>query len=100
MTDVMDVFAYAGRMGPHAFFPFGLLGMLAWLLVLAGAAVLIFWAVRSMPMYRPAAAMPPAAAESALDILSRRFASGEITAEEYEKGREMLRAEPPKPPKS
>ncbi len=94
----MDVFANAGRMGPHAFFPFGLFGIVAWLLVLAGAAVLIFWAVRAMPMYRPAAAVLPAVAESPLDILARRFASGEITAEEYEKGREVLRAEPPSPP--
>jgi uncharacterized membrane protein len=100
MANLMEVFANAGRMGPpHAFFPFGLLGLVAWLLVLAGAAVLIFWAVRAMPMYRPAAAVPSAVVESPLDILARRFASGEITAEEYEKGRQVLRAGPPMPPK-
>lgn len=95
MANLFEVFAHG--MGPHAFFPFGLLGMVAWLLVLAGAAVLIFWALRAMPMYRQGAAVPPPAGESPLDILARRFASGEITADEYEKSRKVLRAESPKP---
>lgn len=35
--------------------------------------------------------MPPAPpSEAPLDILARRFAKGEITAEEYQKGRDLL----------
>ena len=33
---------------------------------------------------------PPSKGETPLDILARRFASGEITAEEYQKGRDLL----------
>ena len=89
MANMMEVFANAGGMGPHAFLPFGLLGIVAWLLVLAGAALLIVWAARAMPMFRPATAAP-AGTESPLDILARRFAAGEITAEDYEKARKVL----------
>ncbi|MHB8588353.1 MAG: SHOCT domain-containing protein [Candidatus Dormibacteraceae bacterium] len=32
----------------------------------------------------------PAARETPLEILARRFASGEITADEYERGRDLL----------
>jgi uncharacterized membrane protein len=35
--------------------------------------------------------MPPSPpSETPLDILARRFAKGEITAEEYQKGRDLL----------
>ena len=33
---------------------------------------------------------PPPARETPLEILARRFASGEITAEEYQKARDLL----------
>lgn len=82
-------------MHPYGFFPFGLLGGLSWLLVVAGAVLLILWAVRAMPANTRAAMTPASPPESALDILARRFASGEITAEEYERGRELLRGGPP-----
>jgi len=36
----------------------------------------------------PPAPNPPS--ETPLDILARRFAKGEITAEEYQKGRDLL----------
>ena len=64
-------------------------------LVLVGLIVLVVWAVTrpsvqtaSTAPYGPASAMPPR--ESPLDILARRFASGEISADEYQKARDLL----------
>src|SRR2546426_6700815 len=96
MANALVVFANAGGFGGHhPFFPFGLLATVAWLLVFVGAALLIVWAVRALPAYRPATAVTPVP-ETPLEILARRYASGEITTEEYEKQRDVLRAEPPK----
>ena len=36
--------------------------------------------------------------EAPLDILARRFASGEISADEYQKARDLLKGEPPPSP--
>jgi uncharacterized membrane protein len=63
--------------------------------------LLIIWLVRTMvgPQgMRWSAAAPSSAppVESPLDILARRFASGSINAEEYQRAREVL-AEAPKP---
>jgi uncharacterized membrane protein len=86
------------------FGPFMLLGLLSsigWVLLIAGAVVLIIWAVRAAPAnaLRPAAAMPSGVPnETPLDILARRFALGEITAEEYQRARDVLRGEPPAKP--
>jgi uncharacterized membrane protein len=76
--------------------PFAILGGLAWLAIVAGIVVLVIWAVRSFPANRLTRATP-AAVESPLDTLARRFALGEITAEEYERSRDLLRGESPKP---
>ena len=87
--------------GP-GYFAFGfhilwLVGLI--LVVLAGATVLIIWAIReSMRPAHPVAspqvpmsAVPPAPQrETPLDILARRFASGEITADEYQRARDLL----------
>ena len=76
--------------GGALMFGFGFLSLLA---VAAGVVLLVVWAVRASgrPMYP---AVPPSNAaprhETPLDILARRFASGEITAEEYERGRDLL----------
>ncbi len=90
--------------GPHAsMFPFAILGGLAWLAIVAGIVLLVIWAVRAFPANRltPAATGLAAAAgpayEAPLDTLARRFAQGEMTAEEYERARDLLRGEPPKP---
>jgi uncharacterized membrane protein len=80
--------------GPGLLF-FGGLHLIFLLVVAAGVALLVIWAIRysQRPVYT---GVPPAAAASApqnetpLDILARRFASGEITAEEYERGRDLL----------
>ena len=88
-------FSLHGRMGPPGFFPFGLAGGLAGLLLLAGFVLLIVWLIRALvgpTAWRPAsAASPTAPPESPLDILSRRFAAGEITADEFKQAREALR---------
>jgi uncharacterized membrane protein len=71
---------------------FRLFWMMGLLAVAAVAVLLIVLAVRASnrnayPMGPP----PPLAAhETPLEILARRFASGEITAEEYQRARELL----------
>ena len=81
---------------PHgSMLPFAILGGLAWLAILAGIVLLIIWAVRALPgaqLTRTA----PATSDAPLDILSRRFAAGEIAAEEFERSRDLLRSEAPK----
>lgn len=61
------------------------LGMLGWLLLLAITVALIVWLVnRNAPGRQQGG-------ESADEILRRRFASGEIDAEEYERRLSVLR---------
>ncbi len=84
-------------LGPESVIPIGILGGLAWLLVVAGAVLLVIWAVRAFPG-RPllggaVAPLQPVAVESPLDTLARRFALGEITADEFEHARALLRGE-------
>ena len=86
--------ALPGRMGRFGFFPFGLLGSFAGLLLLAGFVLLMIWLVRALAgpssWRQTFTASPAAAPNSPLDILSRRFAAGEITAEEFQKARDLL----------
>src|ERR1700747_843474 len=97
MSDLAS-YLHRGDMPPFGFFPFGLLGMFGNLLLVAGVVLLAIWAFRAItrPM-RPAAATV-GAAEAPPDILARRFAAGEISAEDYQKGRDTLRGTPPPPP--
>jgi uncharacterized membrane protein len=87
-----------GHMGSLGFFPFGLLSGLGGLLFLAGIVLLVVWFIRGMAgssSWRQRYAVPAVAtSESPLDILSRRFASGEITAEDFQKARDLLRETP------
>ena len=69
---------------------FAILGGLSWLAIVAGIVLLVIWAVRAMPR-TAAMASAPANAETPLDILARRLAMGEISAEEYERSRDLLR---------
>jgi uncharacterized membrane protein len=69
--------------------------------ILVGVVLLVIWAVRAMP--RTTFAGPaPTSVESPMDILARRFAMGEISAEEYIRARDLLRGGPgpdqPRPP--
>ena len=77
---------------------FALFGLL-WLAIPIIVIVLVVWAVtRPRPMppqaYGPPAAPQSPAPMSPMDILQRRFASGEISADEYQKARDLLK-EPP-----
>jgi uncharacterized membrane protein len=84
-------------LNPHeSMLPFAILGGLAWLAIIAGVIVLVIWAVRAFPGNRLMRATP-AAVESPLDTLARRFALGEISAEEFERSRDLLRGESSKP---
>lgn len=55
----------------------GALHLLFWLLVLAGVVLLILWLVDWI--------RPSLAEDSALEILKRRYAKGEIDRETYER---------------
>ncbi len=75
-----------------------LLGLIPILLV-GGLIALVVWAITRQPQHvlpappygPPAPPMP--ARESPLDILARRFAAGEISADEYQKARDLLKGE-------
>jgi uncharacterized membrane protein len=78
--------------GPGMLF-FGGIQIFFWLVVAGGVALLIVWAIqasgrRTYPAVPTSGPAPQH--ETPLDILARRFASGEITAEEYERGRDLL----------
>ncbi len=57
-------------------------------------AVLLFWAclLAALVWAARASATPKRTPDSALDVLRRRLASGEISPEEYEHMRQMLRS--------
>jgi uncharacterized membrane protein len=73
---------------------FGFLALLG-SLGAVGIAVLIVWAVgRSGKTMSPVGVSPLTIGaqqrETPMEILARRFASGEITAEEYQRARDLL----------
>ena len=73
--------------------PIAFIGAFFILVVLGAVALVVFLAVRSKP------AVPatfPASHETPLQILDRRFAAGEIDAEEYKRARDILSAGGPK----
>ncbi len=87
--------------GPGFPFLFHILWMVPLFLVfVAGVVVLIVWAVRASgrpaysiappPMQPGVTPSPTAPRETPLEILARRFASGEITADEYQGARDLL----------
>jgi uncharacterized membrane protein len=71
------------------FHPFWMMGVLA---VVVVTVVLIVLAVRGSSRNAYPIGGPPAAVsrETPLEILARRFASGEISAEEYQRARDLL----------
>lgn len=72
---------------------FAVLGGLSWLVIVAGIVLLVIWAVRALPASNLMRTSNVPAVESPLDTLARRFASGEISAEEYERSRDLLRGD-------
>ena len=92
----MFFFPHHEPMGPVGIL-FAVLGGLAWLAIVAGIVLLIIWAVRALPGSTLMRSTTPGVPESPLDTLARRFASGEISAEEYERSRDLLRGDTSKP---
>ena len=80
---------------------FWIIGIFFWMLVFVGLTFALVWfamrvsrggsgpATQTSPP-SPGAPPAPAASDTPLDILARRFAKGEITAEEYQRGRDLL----------
>jgi putative membrane protein len=64
-----------GMMGGGGFF-----GLFLWLFVIAGIVLLVLWLNRRQPEKKNSNTN-----ESALDILKKRYALGEISREEFEK---------------
>jgi uncharacterized membrane protein len=92
---------YGPGFAPIGFHLFGI--VILFVVAAAGVAALIVWAVRASgrpahsmgaPPMHPGAPPPQAPRETPLEILARRFASGEISAEEYERGRDLLGSGP------
>jgi uncharacterized membrane protein len=71
-----------------SYHPFAWLQLLTFLVVVAGIVLLVFWSTRHNPW--GTGHHPASPTEGPLDILARRFASGEITAEEYQRARDLL----------
>jgi uncharacterized membrane protein len=80
------------HVGVSLFFMFGFLVVVA--VVIAVIVLAVHASTRPAypegvpPMQMGAA--PPPARETPLEILARRFASGEITADEYQRARDLL----------
>jgi putative membrane protein len=55
------------------------------LLFLAGLIVLVIWAIRAFTR-------PPAGADTAMEVLRRRLAAGEISQEDFDKTRRLLQS--------
>ena len=66
----------------------GLVGAIAVLLVLGVIALVAFLVMRTQSPAAPVAFA--ATRETPLQILDRRFAAGEVTAEDYKKARDLL----------
>jgi len=76
-------------MGFHPFW-IGGMGLFGFAVVIA-IVLLVVVLTRGTTSAHPVPPYPPAPPrETPLDILARRFAAGEITAEDYEKGRDLL----------
>lgn len=68
-----------GYMMPYYGYGWMLLGLVFMVLFWAAVILLILW------LYRQLRGGAPATDESALDILKKRYAKGEITGEEFER---------------
>jgi putative membrane protein len=88
MSGHMYSYGYGGMMGPWMMGGFGPLGtvisILFVVLLVAGGV----WLFQSAG--RGTAAAPPPVAETPLDILKRRYASGEITKKQFEEVKKDL----------
>ena len=69
---------------------FGGFGMVVGLLFWVGVVVLVVWAVTNLFPAGRSEIKAPGSPEAALDILKRRYASGEINQAEFEQARRTL----------
>ncbi len=60
-------------------------GMIFWILILVGIVALVVWAIRKTGRTDVAAGN-----ETALDILKKRYARGDIDKEEFEKRKSLV----------
>jgi putative membrane protein len=58
---------------------YGYLGIFFWILLIVGVVLLVIWLVRKAPQWQQGRVD-----ESAMDILKKRYAKGEINREEFE----------------
>jgi putative membrane protein len=61
------------------------IAMLAWITLVVGVVLLVVWAVRKF-----GAGVAKATEESAMDILKKRYARGEISREEFEEKKQVI----------
>ena len=69
----------------------GLIWLVFVVLFWGGLIALLIWAVRSTTAPRRHPYQPDMTRESAMDMLRRRLAEGEITPEEFERIKDLLR---------
>jgi len=74
---------------PFGFF-FGILGLVSTLAIVLGAVLLVIWAFRAMPRSGVVGGAA-SSVETAEDILARRLAMGEVSAEDFIRTRDLLR---------
>lgn len=67
-------------MGSGMFF-----GMIFWIVIFIGIVALVVWAIQ-----KSAGGSQSSSAESALDILKKRYARGEIDREEFEERKRLV----------
>ena len=64
---------------------YGFLSIFFWILVIIGIVLLVVWLVRTAPYWQQRRVE-----ESAMDILKKRYASGEINREEFEEKKKII----------
>jgi putative membrane protein len=67
-----------------------LVGMLVMLLFWGGVIALVFFTVRAFTSRNPQAAGPADRGDTALEILNKRYARGEMSQSEYQEMRQQL----------
>ncbi len=64
---------------------YGFLSIFFWILVIAAIVLLVLWLVRKAPHWQQTRVE-----ESAMDILKKRYARGEINREEFEEKKKII----------
>ena len=64
---------------------FGFLSIFLWILIIVGIVLLVVWLVRKTPQWQQ-----ERIEESAMEILKKRYARGEINREEFEEKKKVI----------